>query len=500
MKNRNPITNGNDLDISSRHNFCEMFRYASDAFPDKAALIHRNMSMTYAELDLLSDRVSWCIMSLGIKSGSILSISMERSMNAIAAMIGAWKAHCAYVFIDPGYPEHRIEYMQSECMSPLTITDEFFEKLECTPQDSEAAYYDDDLAVVIFTSGSTGNPKGVMISHRNVAELAKSHKFLNMSTNDVCGLFASLSFVAVLNDIFTILALGGTVDIIPSDIRKNIRALSEHYKSHNITFTFLPPHMASKFIQIDEDNTSLKTLVVGSEPTRNLKKRHYDIINVYSSSETCNYSTTFHIDYEARTYPIGKVKDTLKCYILDEDNNIVPEGTPGEICIAGPQVSLGYLNNPDKTSQQFIRNSFSDEPGFERIYKSGDIVRVLPDGNMEYIGRKDWMMKIRGFRVEATEVENAMLKFPGVLETSVKAFQDDGGTNVLCGYFIAEQSVQSHDFLDFLKTQLPAYMVPSILVQMEDFPRNFNNKVNKCELPEPDLASSRTTKALHFSL
>lgn len=494
MKSGYPISNGTDLDISALSNFCEMFRAASKSFPDKTALVHGDKSMTYIELDLLSDQVSWRIIGLGIESGSIISIMMERSMNAIAAMIGIWKSNCAYVFIDPSYPEQRIEYMQSECKSPLTITEKFFEELECTPQDPKNQFSVDDLALVIFTSGSTGNPKGVMISHRNVAELAKSHKFLNMGTNDVCGLFASLSFVAVLNDIFTILALGGTVDIIPSDIRKNIRALAEHYKSHKITFTFLPPHMASKFIQIDEDNTTLKTLVVGSEPTRNLKKRHYDIINVYSSSETSNYSTTFHIEYEARTYPIGKVKDTLKCYILDEDDNLVPEGSPGEICIAGPQVSLGYLNNQAKTAQQFIRNRFSEEPGFERIYKSGDIVRMLPDGNMEYIGRKDWMMKIRGFRVEATEVENAMLKYPDVLETSVKAFQDDGGTNVLCGYFIAEKKVQTTDFLDFLKTLLPAYMVPSILVQMDDFPRNFNNKVNKCELPEPDLSSKKARR------
>lgn len=473
--------------IKDNRVFCEMFKNMVTNNSAKIAVVLKDISMSYKELDEKSTLVALCIAGKGLGLEDIVAIKMGRSIDSIVAMIGIFKAGAAFLFLDPIYPDERLEYMIKDCKCNLIITKDFMDNIYSMAHSEPQLSKPENLAVIIYTSGSTGHPKGVMIEQKNITALINSHTELEMNHEDIFGVFPNFSFVAVLNDIFTTLAIGGTIDIVPAEIRKDIKSLAQYYINNKITITYLPPHMACKYIKIDDGNTTLKTMLVGSESARNLQKRHYKIRNIYASSELCTYVSNYLIDGASTSYPIGKIKNSLKYYILDDIGKEVKNGEIGELCISGPQVSRGYLNNPEKTSIVYIQNPFTQEEQFKILFKTSDLVQMLPDGNLKYVSRKDWMFKIRGYRVESYEVELAMLKHPEIIEAAVTACSDNGGTNILCGYFIANIEIDPMEINVFLKKHLPSYMVPSIIMQLNDFPRNYNNKVNKEALPKPNL-------------
>lgn len=466
--------------------FFEMFEDTVARCGDKTAVIWKNESISYQKLDKKSTLVAQCIAGRGLGCEDVIGIKLGRTINAIVAMVGILKADAAFLFLDSVYPKEKLQYMVGDCKCALIITEEFMEDLENMSHAVPEAVRPKDLAVIIYTSGSTGNPKGVMIEQKNLAALINSYNDLEITEDDVLGAFANFCFVACLNDVFTPLAIGATVDIVLSEIRKHIKLLAQYYQEHKITITYLPPHMAEKYMSLDADNTTLKTLIVSSEPARNLQKRQYNIRNVYAASELCNFVSSYLITEKAGSYPIGKIKKTLKYYILDDNHNAVPDGEIGELCLSGPQISRGYLNNPEKTAAQYIENPFTREEPYQTLYKTGDLVQELPDGNLKFVCRKDWMLKIRGYRVESREVELAMQSYHEITGAAVTAYPDDGGTNILCGYFTAEQEIEIEKFKAFLKSRLPNYMVPLKLIRIDNFPRNLNGKIDKHLLPVPE--------------
>lgn len=463
--------------------FCDQFSDTVAQNSEKIAIIWNDRNITYRELDEKASLVAHCLGGKGIVPEDIVAINTGRSISSIVAMIGVLKAGAAFVFLDSESPEERLDYIINDCQAILIITENFMENLEKMNHREPKPCKLENLAAIIYTSGSTGNPKGIMIEQKNIAALIASHQELGMSVTDVFGVFPNFCFVAAFNDIFTTLAIGATLDIVPSEIRKNIRLLAKYYIDNKITITYLPPHMAAKYMELDADNNTLKTLLVSSEASHNLHKRHYNIFNIYASSELCSYVSKYLITEETTAYPIGKIKKPLKYYLLDENNNVVKDGEIGELCISGPQVSRGYLNNPQKTAEQYIQNPFTQEEQYKIMYKTGDLVQKIPDGNLKYICRKDWMLKIRGYRVEPSEVELCILKYPGITETAVTAYRDSGGTNILCGYFTATHEIDGEEIKVFLKQHLPYYMVPLKMKQLVDFPRNKNNKIERNALP-----------------
>ncbi len=459
--------------------FCDQFNDIVAKNSDKVAIISKDKMITYKKLDEQSTLVAQCLGGQGVVPEEIVAIKTGRTINSIIVMIGVLKAGAAFVFLDTYNPAERLEYIIKDCRVVLTIDDYFMENLEAMKHCEPKPYRPENLAAIIYTSGSTGNPKGIMIEQKNIAALIASYKELDMCQDDVFGVFPNFCFVAAFNDIFTTLSIGATIDIVPSEIRKKIKLLAEYYINNKITITYLPPHMAAKYMNLDEDNNILKTLLVSSEASHNLSQRHYKIFNIYASSELCSYVSKYLIMESQTSYPIGKIKKSLKYYILDENNIEVKDGEIGELCISGSQVSRGYLNNPKKTAEQYIENPFTQEEQYKILYKTGDLVKKNQDGNLKYICRKDWMLKIRGYRVEPSEVELCMLKYPGITEVAVTAYRDDGGTNILCGYFTAMDEIAPEKIKTFLKQHLPCYMVPRIMKQLNEFPRNKNNKIDR---------------------
>jgi non-ribosomal peptide synthetase component F len=354
------------------------------------------------------------------------------------------------------------------------------------------------LALLIYTSGSTSSPKGVMLSHMNVMSSISNFDRMGLTEDDVYALFPSFSFVASVFDIYASLAVGASLYIIPKEIRKNVVELKSYYMENNVTITFLPPHMAAKFSKIENDETKLRLMIVGSEMARNLEKKHYRILNVYGASEMTAMISCYDIVDSRKGYPVGTLNPTIRGYIVDADGNQVGPDECGELWLASRQVSMGYYKDENRTSQQFIKNPFTDEEGYERVFKTNDLVQLDEEGNLEYRGRKDYMYKIRGFRVEAGAVETAMLKCGKIKEAVAKAFIDSGGTAILCGYFVADEQIDVKQIKEYLKSKLPYYMVPTALFQMDELPRNFNNKIDRnAILPPKELDDHKLLEKLY---
>lgn len=459
--------------IFFQHTFCDIFHRTAQLHPDKIAVSGGNCQITYQELDEYSNFLARHLMREGLRKEGIVAVQTGRDPVSIIGMLGIWKAGGAYCFLDDCYPESRNRELQKECGWKIKITREYLKKLSWK-KDSHFINLAgrNNLAVVVYTSGSTAKPKGVMLEHRNI--------------------------MASIFDVYSSLSVGATLEIIPEYCRRKMNLIVQFYREKQITIAFLPPHMAMKFMKEDISGIPLRALLVGSEPVRHLEKKPYRILNVYAASECCSLIAVYEVTDNRASYPIGTLNPTCKGYIVDENGNLVKPGKEGELWLSGPQISRGYLNHPEITQRQFIKNPFSDEPEYQKIFKTNDLVCQDPDGNLLYIGRKDNMYKIRGFRVESAAVESTVLRCAAIKEVVVKAFPDEGGTNILCGYFTADVDVDVKDLKAKLREILPYYMVPSCFIRLEEFPRNFNNKIDrKAILPPKEINDHKLLEKLY---
>lgn len=465
---------------------CDIIHKTAQRYPDKVAVSAEDHELTYQELDEYSNFLARHLMGLGVRQEEAVAIKTGRNATAILAMLAIWKAGGAYTYLDLSYPESRNRALQEEGEWKITLTEEYLEKLDWK-RDTHFLNRArrESLAILVYTSGTTSKPKGVMIEHRNVAaSISNFHRLGFCDTDRVC-VFPSFSFVASVYDIFSTLSVGATLDIIPEYRRRKMSLITEYYEKRQITVAFLPPHMARKFIKEDSSRFHIRVLIVGSEAVRHLDKRDYRIINVYASSECCSLISAYEVTKDEPIYPIGTLNPTFRGYVVDDAGNPVPPGEEGELWLAGPQVTRGYLKRPELTEKQFIKNPFTSDPEYRRLFKTKDLVRMDADGCIHYIGRKDNMYKIRGFRVEGSAVESAILGCAAIKEVVVKAFPDEGGVNILCGYFVSDTEVDVKDVKEKLKKVLPYFMVPTCLIRVDEFPRNFNNKIDRKAIKPP---------------
>ena len=495
--------NQTDVPYDDTQTIVSMFRRQAKATPDKTAVVYKDKRFTYAQLDDMSDRIAGYIASKGLGREDIVAVLIPRSEWMAIASLGVIKAGCAFQPLDPTYPKERLNFMMQDTGTRLLIADEELRPIVDEYQGDVIFTKDlvqlpavgtlpkgpkpDSLFTLVYTSGSTGVPKGGMSEHRNWVAFCLMHqRNANITSESRVTSYASFGFDASPMEIYATLTIGAELHIIPEELRLDLLALNDYFEENRITHAFMTTQVAYQFATSIE-NHSLQALLTGGEKLASLTPpQNYRVMNGYGPSETICYVTSYWLKGRQQNIPIGAAIENCRLYIVDPQGHRLPVGASGELWIAGPQVARGYLNRPEKTEEVFVTNPFCDESKYNRIYKSGDIVRYLSDGNIQFVGRQDGQVKIRGFRVELTEVEAVIRQFPGIKDATVQAFEEEGGGKFIAAYIVSDEEIDIEALNNFILDEKPPYMVPAVTMQIEAIPLNQNQKVNKKALPKPE--------------
>jgi amino acid adenylation domain-containing protein len=479
--------------------------------PEVIALVFGQDWLTYKELNERSNRLAHYLQKQGVKAETLVPVCMERSINMVVGILGIMKAGGAYIPVDPSYPEDRIRYMLEDTGASIVLSNtangeklgessipviELDSDWELISGQSSADIDDkpsaDQLAYVIYTSGSTGKPKGVMIEHHSLVNLVAWHnREYEVTETSKATSMAGVGFDAFGWEIWPYLSAGASIHIIDNDTRLSAAALSALFIDEHITHSFVSTALVPDFIESSRHKTvSLKYLLTGGDKLSavNLDGITYTLVNNYGPTENTVVATNCIVSQNDKVLPIGKPISNTQIHILSSDGELSPIGVPGEIYIGGASLARGYLNRPDLTAEKFNADPFSKEPG-ARVYKTGDLGRWLPDGNIEYMGRIDDQVKIRGFRIELGEIESVLNQHSGIQQAVVLAKEDKQGTKRLAGYVVAEGEFDKQAIQAYLSTKLPDYMVPALWVELESIPLTPNGKIDRKALPDPDLQS-----------
>lgn len=466
--------------------FCEEVRRWAQTHPQHTAVVSEGQQLTYEELDRRSSVLAAYLLEQGIHREDIVGISTGRSAETVVAILGIWKAGAAYVYLNASMTKDVNSHILEDCRCPLVLDHARMEQAMKTDDPGDLDFsVPDGLALVVYTSGSTAAPKGVMLEHRAVYQMALNQGPMEVTPEDHYCIFASFSFVASVSDMVGAIRGGATCYIIGEAYRRDIHKLESYLVDNRITICFLPPHMAIKLTQETPPGLSLRLLLAGSDCVHNLCSDQFRIFHVYGATEAGSLIAHYPITERRTSYPVGKLNPSLRGYVVDETGKPVPKGQAGELWLAGPQISRGYVGLRELTAATYALNPFTQEKGYQRVLKTADIVREDENGDLVYVARKGRMYKIRGFRVESRAVELTLLQYPGITEAVVIAFPDSGGTNILCGYYTAEETIGPKELKAYLRERLPYYMVPTCMFQLERFPLNANNKVDRKQLRPP---------------
>lgn len=491
--------------------------------PDAVALIAGDQVLTYKELNQRANQLARYLQMLGVRPNILVALCIERSLEMVVGLLGILKAGGAYVPLDPTYPSERLTFMLNDAQAPILITQEHLTAhlashnahVICLDGDalllSQQSTIDPtsistitDLAYIIYTSGSTGQPKGVQITHDSLLNLIFWHqRAFSLTSSDRATQLASPAFDATGWELWPYLTTGASVYLTDEDIRISPTLLRDWLVNHKITITFLPTALAESVMTLEwPSTTSLRFLLTGADtlyhyPPPTLP---FALINDYGPTEATVLVTSGHVPPTEHTDmppSIGRPIANTQIYILDEHLRQVPIGEPGELYIGGVGLAKGYLNRPELTTEKFIPHPFSNEPA-ARLYKTGDLARYLPDGQIAFLGRNDHQVKIRGFRVELGEIEAVLNQHPAVHQAVVVAREDTPGEKRLVGYVVLapEVQVKASSLRETLMRHLPEYMVPSSFVLLEALPLTTNGKVDRAALPIPDATNTLRDEAI----
>ena len=499
--------NQTDKELDMNQTVVSMFREQVAKTPDNIAVVYQDKRFTYKELDEISDRIAAYIHGKGLKEEDVVSVLIPRCEWMPIVSLGVVKAGCAYQPLDPTYPSERLNFMMQDASVKLLIADESLrdivneyqgdvlltkdiEKLSPVPC-SLPTINPEDLFIMLYTSGTTGTPKGCQIVHRNLVAFCEwYHRRFNLTPDCKVTAYASFGFDANMMETYPCLTAGATLHIIPEELRLDMIALNEYFEKEKITHGFMTTQVAYQFATSIE-NHSLRYLLTGGEKLAPLTPpTNYTLVNLYGPTESTVCITSFDVTKPMKDIPIGTALDNTKLYIVDKAGHRLPVGVAGELWVAGPQVTRGYLNRPEKTAEVYIDNPFDADKKYAHIYRTGDIVRYLPDGNIQFVGRKDGQVKIRGFRIELKEVEGVILQFPGIKDATVQAFDEEGGGKFIAAYIVSDETVDIQALNNFILDEKPPYMVPAVTMQIDRIPLNQNQKVNKKALPKPEKKAS----------
>ncbi len=465
--------------------------------PENIAIVCNNRHITYKELDEASSRLANFLWSnYDIAKEDLIGVKLERSEWLIIAFLAVLKTGAAYVPIDPNYPKERIAYIESDSNCSGIIDDNLLQKFI----QNEESYHTElpqidietnNLAYVIYTSGSTGKPKGVLIEHRGIINtiLSQINDFFIKKT-DHCLQFSNQSFDASIWEILISLLGGAKLFIIDENVKSDTNQFVEYIQDNKITFATLPPAFL-KLIDCEQIQCINTLITAGEEaPLEQVKKisKSGTYINAYGPTETSICATTYRGNITS-SVPIGKPISNTETYILDKNQQLLPIGCVGELCISGNGLARGYLNQEALTNEKFIPNPFFAR---DRIYRTGDLAKWLPDGNIEFIGRADNQVKIRGYRIELGEIEGVLHEIPEIDQSVVLAKEDVSGNKRLVGYVVTKKVFNKELIEEQLKSKLPEYMVPRLWISLDTIPITSNGKVDKKNLPDPDMSNYAT--------
>ncbi|TWK89228.1 hypothetical protein CHCC20331_1630 [Bacillus paralicheniformis] len=480
----------------------ELFEAQVLRTPDRGAAVYNGVKWTYKELNARANRLARLLIEKGARPEQRIGIMVKPSLEMAAGVLAILKAGAAYVPIDPSYPAERIGYVLKDSGAELLLTqtnlaapEEFSGETllldsmlseEITKDDEvnpQAGTQSDNLAYLIYTSGTTGQPKGVMVEHRSLVNLCYWHNdAFKVTEQDKSAKYAGFGFDASVWEMFPYWIAGAELHIIDESIRMDITRLNQYFEENKITITFLPTQLCEQFMELD--NQSLRVLLTGGDKLKRIAKRSYTLVNNYGPTENTVVATSTAIDPDEGMLSIGKPIANTRAYVLGQNNEVQPVGVAGELCIAGRGLARGYLNKPEETAKRFTEDPFV--PG-ERMYRTGDAVKWLEDGRLEYIGRIDQQVKIRGFRIELSEIEVQLARLSEVQEAVVTDIEDACGNKALCSYVVANEQLDTESLAWKLAQTLPDYMVPSFWVQLDELPVTANGKVDRRALPQPDV-------------
>ncbi|MFN8433384.1 MAG: amino acid adenylation domain-containing protein [Anaerolineales bacterium] len=493
----------------------DLFQEQVKRTPNAVALQFENQSLTYKELDKRADELAKILIAQGVKPGILVGIYVKRSLDMVVAMLSALKAGGTYLPLDPSFPTERLAFMLADSEASFILTQtslqetmpehkaqviclDALEKVSAKKGKKKEAK-PSDLAYVIYTSGSTGKPKGVQIHHQAVVNfLCSMRESLKINSEDTLLAVTTLSFDIAVLELLLPLTVGARVVIASSEIVADGTLLADALTRFNATVMQATPASWRSLLEAGwKGKADLKILCGGealvSDLADKLLERGAEVWNLYGPTETTIWSTLYQVTSNevhsvSNTIPVGRPIANTQIYILDSELQPVPVGVIGDLYIGGDGVSRGYLNRPELTAERFIPNPFD---GSSTIYKTGDVARYLPDGNIEFFGRSDQQVKVRGFRIETGEIEVRLASHPSVRQAVVVAWKEKTSDASLVAYVVpasAESEADAHQLREYLRKTLPEYMVPSIFMNVESLPLTPNGKVDRKALPQPTQA------------
>lgn len=488
----------------------ELVRAAAGAAPEAAALVSTNETVSYRELEARANQLAQYLRTLGITTEVPVGVCLERGPAMVVSALAILKAGGAYLPLDPDYPVERLRFMLEDARVPALITrQELGQRIgnlgwnpvyldsdasqiaKCSEADPKAAITAENLAYIIYTSGSTGQPKGVQITHGNLRNLIAWHRrAFEISAKDRVSQVASVGFDAAVWEIWPNLAAGCSIHFADEDVRVAAEPLRDWLVKEKITVSFVPTPLAEGMVTMAwPANTSLRLLLTGGDALHHYPNADlpFRFVNNYGPTECTVVATSGEVAPNRNASalpPIGVPVDNLRVYILDENLRQVASGDVGELHVAGDGVGRGYLNRPELTAEKFVASPFGSAG--DRMYKTGDLARLLPSGEIAFVGRVDDQIKIRGFRIEPEEIVMRLDQCFGVEASAVVARGDNGDTRLIA-YVVpaAGAKLTQNSLQQYLQRYLPDYMIPSAFVRMSELPLSANGKIDRAELPAP---------------
>nr|WP_294945504.1 amino acid adenylation domain-containing protein [uncultured Mucilaginibacter sp.] len=511
------ILNNNQVDYPKEKTLFSLFNESAVAFPQKIAISFHNRALTYLEVSNTANRIASLLVQKGIKKGDVIGLALDRSPEMIISLLAIMKSGAAYVPLDPEYPKDRIAFMLEDSGAKILITSAKYaghypantteilieqalaDSAPLIPEQPPAGVTGSDLAYILYTSGSTGKPKGVQIAHHSLVNFILScQKKPGITAADKTLAITTISFDIAGLDIYLPLSVGAELVVADSLTAKDGRAVLDIVRNQGITILQATPYTWRMMLEVNwDEKLPLKVFTGGEALAKDLAAkliaRSKEVWNLYGPTETTIYSVIKHVT-DAEDVTVGWPIDNTQIYVVDEAMNSLTDGDVGEILIGGVGVSRGYLNRHELTAKKFVHNPFSDIPG-DKIYRTGDLGKLRPNGELVCLGRIDHQVKVRGYRIELGEIEFHLGKQADVKEAVVIAREDTPGYPRLVAYLLLHSgetgypSAQQQDALqNALLAELPEYMVPDDFVLLDTFPSTPNGKIDHKALPKPDYS------------